>query len=382
MLFTLNLVIFVLFGVLVTGSLLPILSTAHWFVRAWDFPRVHILVLSWSAAIVFFAANLAADQPSASSLATVALLTLMLSGWHLTRIIPYTRLVSPQVKSWSAEKAGDESNHAGRLRMLVTNVEQENDRFDLWKSTVLSADPDVVIVAEVDDRWARTLGELNREYPFQIIHPQHNWYGLAFLSRLPIVESKLRFLVQDDVPSIDTDIKMQNGDRVRVVAVHPRPPEPIRDNDSSARDAELVLWGREFAGRDRPTVIGGDLNDVAWSQTTRLFLRLSQLLDPRRGRGFFNTFHADHAWMRFPLDHLFHSRHFAIREIRRLNDVGSDHFPILVDLQLDPEMKPEHDTLDQHAGDQEEAEERIDRAEEAHDLNAESIDEADRQGIA
>lgn len=94
-------------------------------------------------------------------------------------------------------------------------------------------------------------------------------------------------------------------------------------------------------------MIGGDLNDVAWSPSTRLFLRLSQLLDPRRGRGFFNSFHADHIWMRFPLDHVFHSTHFGVRDLQRLGHVGSDHFPILIDLQLQPVLKQEQEPLEE-----------------------------------
>ena len=59
--------------------------------------------------------------------------------------------------------------------------------------------------------------------------------------------------------------------------------------------------------------------------------------DPRCGRGMFNTFHADYPFMRFPLDHVFHSAALALVAMRRLPHIGSDHFPILVELQLDAE---------------------------------------------
>jgi len=160
-------------------------------------------------------------------------------------------------------------------------------------------------------------------------------------------------------------VQLPSGEHVRIVGVHPRPPEPIRDTYSTARDGELALWGKELASETRPVVIGGDLNDVAWSRSTRLFLRVSQLLDPRRGRGFYNSFHARHWWMRFPLDHVFHSDHFSLRRLARLGPVGSDHFPILVDLQFEPREQDDHEQLDKKHGDSEEATEKIERAEES-----------------
>jgi endonuclease/exonuclease/phosphatase (EEP) superfamily protein YafD len=142
--------------------------------------------------------------------------------------------------------------------------------------------------------------------------------------------------------------------------LHPRPPEPIRDQDSKPRDAELVAVGRAIrADGDRPTIVAGDLNDVAWSPTTELFLRLSGLLDPRVGRGFYNSFHADHVLVRYPLDHVFHSNHFTLTELRRLPHIGSDHFPMLIELCYEPAAKALQPKPEPAAGDQAGANEKL-----------------------
>ena len=122
-----------------------------------------------------------------------------------------------------------------------------------------------------------------------------------------------------------------------------------------------------------PVIIGGDLNDVAWSRMTRLFLRTSGLLDPRRGRGFYNTFHADRWYMRFPLDHLFHSEHFTVSNIERLGFVGSDHFPILIDLRYAPFKMDEHEVLENRRFDEEEIDVRIQRAVERDRFEGEAV---------
>jgi endonuclease/exonuclease/phosphatase (EEP) superfamily protein YafD len=368
-----NVLIYLLFGVLVFGSLAPLSSHPHWFIRGWDFPRVQIVLIAVVAAIAFVAVNMVNSQAPAISCISISILATAIAGWHLFRIIPYTILSKTQATTWDVVQEDEESASQRRFRLLVTNVEMENDRFEQWSKVVRDTDVDMVIAAEIDDRWKPTLEELKSIFPHQIIYPQDNWYGLAMLSRLPIRESEIRFRIQDDIPSIDAMVELPSGDEIRVIGVHPRPPEPIRDNDATARDAELVIWGKELAEDDRPIVIGGDLNDVAWSPSTRLFLRLSQLLDPRRGRGFFNSFHADHVWMRFPLDHVFHSTHFGVRDLQRLGHVGSDHFPILIDLQLQPVLKQEQEPLEEKASDEEEAEEKLQRAVESEEIGMSSM---------
>lgn len=56
--------------------------------------------------------------------------------------------------------------------------------------------------------------------------------------------------------------------------------------------------------------------------------------------------------MRRSLDHLFHSAHFTLKELRRLPSKGSDHFPLFTSLQFNPESAPEQDGLDANADDE------------------------------
>jgi hypothetical protein len=66
------------------------------------------------------------------------------------------------------------------------------------------------------------------------------------------------------------------------------------------------------------------------------------------------------------LDHVFHSNHFQLVELRRLGHVGSDHFPMLVELAIGPEPaeRPEIDSVD--AADRQEASETVEAAEQLH----------------
>ena len=111
-----------------------------------------------------------------------------------------------------------------------------------------------------------------------------------------------------------------------------------------------------------PVIVYGDLNDVAWSRTTRLFQKVSRLVDPRKGRGLYSTFHARWPFFRWPLDHVFFSDCFRLVDLRRLPYVGSDHFPVYVCLHLEPDAAAEQDAPTADAAERQEAKEKLARA--------------------
>jgi endonuclease/exonuclease/phosphatase (EEP) superfamily protein YafD len=336
---------------MVAGTLLSLSRSPHWFVRGWDFPRVQIALLAGGAGAVH--TWCCATGALHDRLFLAAILACVV--WQVARIYPYTPLARVRVQS-SREPASDEHR---RLRFLICNVQMENTTHERLLRLVRDTDPDVLLAVETDEHWVRALEPLTAEYPHVIRQPQNNWFGMALLSRLPLLEARVEFLVQDDVPSAFAVLELA-GERVTLRGLHPRPPEPVRDQDSTARDAELVLVGRWIAKQNgAPTVVVGDLNDVAWSATTQLFLRLSGLLDPRMGRGFYNTYNARNPLVRWPLDHVFHSNHFRLVQLRRCGDIGSDHFPVLVELSYEPDAPAEQPESRTAPGDKEEAVERL-----------------------
>jgi endonuclease/exonuclease/phosphatase (EEP) superfamily protein YafD len=216
---------------------------------------------------------------------------------------------------------------------------QDNRRADLVQQAIAAADPDVVCLVETDQWWVDALASLKDDYPWWTAHPLSNDYGMLLCSRLPVTSCEVRFTVSEDVPSIRATVRLRSGDEVVLYAVHPPPPLP--ESPSYGRDAELVLTGAEIAADGRPSIVVGDLNDVAWSYTARLFQRVSHMVDPRVGRGLYSTFHAEHPLARYPLDHVFHTRDFTLRHLAVLPYTGSDHFPIFVELALTPSRKHE-----------------------------------------
>jgi endonuclease/exonuclease/phosphatase (EEP) superfamily protein YafD len=336
---------------MVAGTLLNLSRSPHWFVRGWDFPRVQIALLAGAAGVVYALCCAGGSALDWAFLAAVLGCVL----WQFSRIFPYTPLAPRRVQRSRAGRADPKR----RLRLLISNVQMENTQHERLLALVREADPDILLAVETDERWVRALEPLAADYPHAIRQPQDNWFGLVLFSRLPLDDARVEFLVQDDIPSVRAVIEL-GGERVVLRGLHPRPPEPVRDQDSTPRDAELVLVGKAIGKEDGvPTVVAGDLNDVAWSATTQLFLRLSGLLDPRMGRGFYNTYNARNPLARWPLDHVFHSNHFRLVSLRRCGTIGSDHFPVLIELSYEPEAPAEQAPSREEPGDRKEARERL-----------------------
>ena len=341
-------VLLVLALVALVASVLSTLRWPYWWTRMFDFPRLQIVILAALVLGAYAAVNLATGDMDTFEWIVAGLLALSLL-YQLFWIVQYTRLTPVQSK-----RAAGVSRER-RLRLIMTNVLMDNRDFDKWHDVIGAEDVDMVVAVETDQWWAEQMRVLEADYPHRKEIPQDDTYGMVVYSRFPLEDLEVKRLVEDEVPSLWTRVQLPDGPRVQVVVVHPRPPRPDIGQDSHLRDAELVLVARTVEPLDRPVVVVGDFNDVAWSYTTHLFQNLAGLLDPRRGRGLYTTFHADHVCLRYPLDHVFHSDDLGLVEMRVLGHTGSDHFPVLADLAyvgdaLDQDP-PEADREDQEHGD-------------------------------
>jgi endonuclease/exonuclease/phosphatase (EEP) superfamily protein YafD len=336
----------------IVATLLPLSRSDAWWVRGFDFPRLQILAL-----LALVGVGLALSADIADGLRALLLWALAACALHqLWMMYPYLPIARKQVQT-SRGAAADAS-----LRMLTANVLMTNHQAERLLAIVREADPDLILMVETDAWWQQQLGGLRRSHPHAVEQPQDNTYGMLLYSRLPLIDPKIEFLVQDDIPSIHVDVELRSGVRVGLHCLHPRPPFPTEDDSSTGRDAELLLVGKRIKGRSDPVVVMGDLNDVAWSRTNYLFQDISGLLDPRIGRGFFNTFHAKLPLLRFPLDHFFHSNHFRLIDFRRLPAFGSDHFPVFIALSHEPQAPAQQPQLHADADEKQEAERKIDKA--------------------
>ena len=313
--------------VVIALTMLPLWRTTLWWVRLMDFPRLQIAIVGLVVLVGFLVAEQERGPLGWLVAAGVACAIL----WQFSWIWPFFPGAPLQLQS-AVRMAADPDDE---ISFITANVLQSNRSSDRLLQIVLQADPDFVLAVETDQWWVDHLAEdLGDRYPHHVCVPQSDGYGMSIFSRLELEGIEVQHLVVQAIPSIRTNVVLRSGRRILVHAVHPQPPSI--GQDSVERDVELDRLAAITARKSEPTVVLGDLNDVGWSATTERFLERSALRDPRRGRGLYSTYPARWPGLRYPLDHIFLSRHFFLRKLKVLPSFSSDHLPLFAALRLGP----------------------------------------------
>ena len=322
-------ILFYLSLLVITSTLIPFIRHDFWIFRVFEYPRLQKLVLNAILILIILP-----FYTPGSTFEWVILILLLINFIYLTfLILPFTIFGKKQI---IGNKSPENHNN---LKLLIANVYQENRKSHEYHKLIKTCNPDLILMVETNKWWQQQMDSITNDYPHQFKIPLENTYGMLLYSRFELIEGSINFLVEKDIPSIETLVSLPSGQKVRVFCLHPQPPVPQENPRSTERDMEILMVAEKAKASIEPVIVMGDLNDVAWSYTTELFGKVSGLLDPRRGRGFFNSFNAKYFFLRFPLDHIFCSTEFSLSSIKRLASCGSDHFPMCVNLQYNPKAQ-------------------------------------------
>lgn len=304
-------------------TVMPFIERRIWWIRAFDFVRIQGFIL---AILLVLSAPFFLKTLTAVDYVMLALIVacLVLQAYYL---FPYTR--------WHTKEVADfnDPDCQTRFKLMISNVLMKNDHYSALVDLVNEQQPDVLVCMETNQVWHEALQKLTSDYPHRISQPNERMYGMHVFSKFPLNDVQVNHLVQDFVPSVHACIDI-DGNPVLAHFMHPAPPSPSENEESTERDAELLALARKLKDMTEPLLMAGDLNDVPWSKPLRAFKRISGLLDVRVGRCYLNTFHASLPFLRWPLDHVFVSRHFHLKSLKRHRLIGSDHFSVTVELVL------------------------------------------------
>ncbi len=325
-------VIWIVFAVLlVLTDVLPLISVQHWTFRVLDFLRIQL----WGLQLLVLGVSLLPVIELGNTewiLFGLLFLSFLHNTWLLLPFLPIYPFKRSRKRSMGKES----------VSVLALNVYQFNKRYEAFVALVKEYDPDIVLTMESNKDWEKGMEELESIYPHTKKIALENTYGMHFYTRLEVKCVTDHYYTADDFPSIEAELVGRDGQLFTFWGVHPPPPSPTEEPTSKERDSELLTIAKRVREKQGPVVVAGDFNNVAWARSSVLFRRLSHLIDPRKGRGFTSTFHAQHPYFRFPIDLFFHSKEIFIDSFKRLRDIGSDHFPLFCRFYFYTGIQPEN----------------------------------------
>ena len=302
-------------------------NTESRYLKMLDFPRIQLFWLS-VVSLVLFVIDTKRWQWYDFGLVVALLAGLGINGAYL---IHYTALVAVRVPEATAPR-----DPAREISLLLANVKMRNRTSQPLLEAIESRTPDLVLVMEVDNWWDDQLRSLQRYYPHTHKAVNEQAYGMTLYSKFPFENIKVNYLNNDKVPSFETRITLGNGRDVQLHTIHPVPPTYFKDLPDNAGQEEVAMLklGKQVESEGLPAIVAGDINDVVWGYTDELTGTNDLLFDVRVGRGVYSSYNAEHWYMRWPLDHVFVTKEFELLELERLEDIGSDHFPVYVRLVI------------------------------------------------
>lgn len=267
--------------------------------------------------------------------AYAGLVTIGLVSWRTVPPAPMAVLKSDQI----------------RVKVLIANVHTSNPDHQSILKLIDAEKPDIVLLPEVSDEWARDLRRLHDVFSTRAEMPDSlGNFGMAFYSRLP---GKVEWFTavapgQDAVfavPQVDAELRLTDSAGVshpiRFLGLHPLP--PIRAGNTAARDAVLHEAARRATGWP-PSIVAGDLNATRYCNVMRSlaygkngFAHLSDAAASLR-------FSWPNTWswwaMGIRIDHVLVTDDWRVIDAKQGTDIGSDHMPIVVTLSLITKTSP------------------------------------------
>ena len=199
--------------------------------------------------------------------------------------------------------------------------------------------PDIVLLVEVTHSWAEDLRQLEPDYPYRRSAPGWASTGLALFSRVPLADAELIAVGEGYEKALAVEAQMRiDGEPLTFIGSHPF--SPVSPHQLTCRNQQLAELAKLVRRQRGPVVLMGDLNTSPWSPYFQDLLSASGLRDSRQGFGL-QTSWPSFCWpVRIPIDHCLVSPGVAVHTREIGPDIGSDHFPVLVEFSIVPHSAP------------------------------------------
>lgn len=230
-----------------------------------------------------------------------------------------------------------EGSSGARLKVVSFNIHTSNHAFDQVNAFLKEEKPDVLLITELGADAARNLDFASLGLkPVEEVAREDN-FGIGLYSRFPVKSSRISYPGGVTTPAVEAAIAVpsQAGEVIlNLTGLHPIP--PVSGASLTRRNAQLFAAGEAAARTDGAVLLLGDFNLTPWSPYFDDLLAISKLADSRKvgGGGLQTSWPTWSPVLAIPIDHALVSRHVKVL-VRRIGpDVGSDHYPVILNLAL------------------------------------------------
>lgn len=296
-------------GLGIIGLLLGFLGEYHWLLDAFSHFRVQYLFLFLSLLVI----SLIVRKQKLALVNGVLVLsiagTLMKFYWKDT-------------PSASAKTT---------LKLCAINLLSSNDEYSKVIDFIRDTDADVVVVQELSNKWGQQLNVLSEEYLYRGMLPRSDNFGIGILSKVPLEDTKFTSLSGAKVSTVTTTLRLQSQ-FITIIGTHP--PPPVGMQQFVWRNEQLTNLSTFTMSQTTPVVLLGDLNCSSFSPNFRRLIDQSGLRDTRIGYGLQPTWPVNLFPLWVTIDHCLVSKDIAVLDRAVGPNIGSDHLPVIVTLDL------------------------------------------------
>ena len=254
---------------------------------------------------------------------------------NATLIIPYI----------SAPKTAQANQ--SKIRALSINLDFRNSSYEKTTSFIAKSQPELLILEELTQEWENELRDTLAMFPYSVrlrydnVYPEddllkfpfagfmrkHKLF-LAIFSKLPFENTKLGQFEDYPVPYVMAQLRF-NEKPLTLFGVHLI--SPVGSIRSNIRNRQLTSLANQIQKTNQPTVLLGDLNTSPWSPYFKDFIQKTGLDETRKNLGIYPTWPTRYAPLQIPIDHSLTSNDITVQSFRLGPNIGSDHFPVILD---------------------------------------------------
>jgi endonuclease/exonuclease/phosphatase (EEP) superfamily protein YafD len=207
----------------------------------------------------------------------------------------------------------------------MANVLVDNSDYEALAELIRRERPDIVGLVEYTFDWRLGLEEVSKEFPYRFDAP-YGTMGLALWFReKPTKIHSPEWMNAESWPFLLAEFEFAGSPR-NLWLVHPRNPLSRRGGP------ELSALANRIGMAGGSQIVMGDLNCSEGSPVFDDFVRGSGLRDTRLGFGRQPSWPSNIPLIWIAIDHAFVSEDLAVLDRRLGPAIGSDHFPMILDI--------------------------------------------------